>query len=88
LSTGAGSLAILNGTAITTTNKTQGARAELGGALIFNGGSVTAADPGGLNGNRVGLWAVTGGSITANDLSSRRKARAARTACARTIRDR
>jgi outer membrane autotransporter protein len=64
-----GSSATLNGSTILTTNQTQGARAQLRGALTFNGGSVTVSDPGGLGLNRVGLWATTGGTITANDVA-------------------
>jgi hypothetical protein len=52
----AGSSATLNSSTIVTTNLTQGARAQLGGALTFNGGSVTVSDPSGLGQNRVGLW--------------------------------
>jgi outer membrane autotransporter protein len=65
----AGSSATLTDTTIVATNQVQGARAQLGGALTFNGGSVTVSDPNSLNVNRVGLWATSGSTITANNVT-------------------
>jgi autotransporter family porin len=65
---GANASIILNNTSIVASNRVQGAFATLGGSITLNGGSVTTDA---ALGNRVGLWATRGSTLTANNVDVR-----------------